>query len=488
MTAPTAGWSGHASTGPPTPDRIPQHQARQLEHAAPIGENFLHDRQGRLAPLAAGRPATPGVRSSRPVPAYPDGRSRSDLPSQEPRALQSRERVAGWPCLYFGLPAVVHRSSIVKWTTMTIEPMPTSYVALDLLTWHEQGSLTLSPKFQRRPVWQPAARSYFIDTLLRGYPVPPIHIRLISEPKKGAVREVVDGQQRMRALFDFIAGKFRLGRQTNAPWAGLTYSQLSASQQEALQMYKFYVYQYQNVTDQTILEIFSRINTYSVVLNKQELRNGRYFGYFKSTVYQLGLDYLNFWRSARIFTERAIARMQEAELTSELLILQLDGIQDKKISIDEFYLHLDDEWGEEPNTWSTRRGERPAQWLSRREAEQRFRNTIDALSAAVGDLLPESEFTRTPLFYTLYAVVYHRLYGLPGASESSPNKPLDGDSTIRLREAVEILSGIFSEDIPETDKTSRDFIVASGRQTDNLAPRLRRFQILWGLARLSHTS
>src|SRR5262249_3723288 len=133
-------------------------------------------------------------------------------------------------------------------------------------------------------------------------------------------REVVDGQQRLRTLFDFIAGKLRLGRQIDAPWAGRTFTQLKPEQQESLRMYKFYVYQYQNVTDQTILEIFARINTYSVPLNSQELRNGKYFGHFKSTVYQLGLDYLNFWRAAGIFTERAIARMQEAELTSELII------------------------------------------------------------------------------------------------------------------------------------------------------------------------
>jgi hypothetical protein len=212
---------------------------------------------------------------------------------------------------------------------MSTEPTPTNYVALDLLAWHEQGTLILSPKFQRRLVWQPAAKSYFIDTLLRGFPVPPIHIRLANEPSRGAVREVVDGQQRLRTLFDFVAGKVRLSRQPDAPWAGQTFAQLAPEYREALQMYKFHVYQYQNVSDQTILEIFSRINTYSVVLNKQELRNGRYFGYFKSLVYRLGLDYLAFWRTAGIFTERSIARMQEAELTSELLILQLDGVQDQ---------------------------------------------------------------------------------------------------------------------------------------------------------------
>lgn len=372
---------------------------------------------------------------------------------------------------------------------MSTEPTPTNYVALDLLAWHEQGTLILSPKFQRRLVWQPAAKSYFIDTLLRGFPVPPIHIRLANQPNRGAVREVVDGQQRMRTLFDFIAGKFRLSRQPDAPWAGQTYAQLAPKYRDALQMYKFHVYQYQNVSDQTILEIFARINTYSVVLNKQELRNGKYFGYFKSLVYQLGLDYLTFWRTAAIFTERSIARMQEAELTSELLILQLDGIQDKKTSIDEFYSHLDIEWSREPDPWRTRRGPRPAQWLSHDETERRFRVTLDAVNDTVGDILASSEFSRTPLFYTLYAAVYHRLFGIPGVTLPSPRAPLHADDALRLREAVELLSTLLADSSRADDERMpqmfRNFLIASARQTDNVGPRLRRLDVLWEIAGLA---
>src|SRR5699024_10416368 len=99
---------------------------------------------------------------------------------------------------------------------MPLEPTMTVYVALDLLTWKEQGVLVLSPKFQRRNVWKTGARSFFMDTILRGYPVPPLHLRLERNPKRGMVRDVIDGQQRLRALFDFIEGKYKLSSQLDS--------------------------------------------------------------------------------------------------------------------------------------------------------------------------------------------------------------------------------------------------------------------------------
>jgi hypothetical protein len=300
----------------------------------------------------------------------------------------------------------------------------------------------------------------------------------------------------MRTLFDFINGKFRLSRLPVSPWSGKTFSQLDEPHRQALQMYKFHVYQYQNVSDQIILEIFARINTYSVVLNAQELRNGKYFGYFKSVVYELGLEYLTFWRAAGLFTERAIARMQEAELTSELLILQMDGIQDKKNSIDEFYARLDSDWGESPDRWyATRQSVRalhPLEWMTPVVAKERFSATMTALNESVGEILKSSEFSRTPLFYTLYAAIYHRLYGVPGVTLETPRTALGGESALRLREAVELLSALLVESSGDNEERIsprfRSFVIASARQTDNIGPRQRRLEALWELAGLALAS
>jgi hypothetical protein len=369
---------------------------------------------------------------------------------------------------------------------MSFEPFPTNYLTLDLRAWQEQGVLTLSPRFQRRSVWKPAAKSHFIDTLLRGFPVPPIHIRLTSTSTRGALREVVDGQQRLRTLFDFLEGKFRLGRQIESEWAGKAYYQLPDEQQQQITGYRFLIYQYHGIDDRTVLEIFARMNTYSVALNPQELRNGKYFGNFKNCAYSIGFDYLQFWRNSRILTESSITRMSEAELVSELLVAQLDGLQDKKSSLDDFYYHLDDEWGTTPLEWTWRKLAKPAAWLSRAESEKRFRRTMEAITEAVGDIIPVTSFSRVPLFYTLYTATYHRLFGLPGFDKYSPQSGLDQDARLRLRETLENLSGLLGDKVPidELSGWRRDFVVASARQTDNVGPRRTRLETIWDQANL----
>lgn len=366
-----------------------------------------------------------------------------------------------------------------------VEPTPTNYVTLDLVHWHEQGSLRLSPKFQRRPVWKAAARSYLIDTILRGFPVPPLHIRLSENDSGGVLRDVIDGQQRLHALFDFYEGNLRLSRSLDAPWAGQTFAQLSEDLQSRLKLYKFHVFQYQGVDDATILQIFARINTYSVALNGQELRNGKWFGDFKQSAYSLALEYLTFWRDNRVFSEGAIARMQEAELVSELLVLQLDGIQDKKTSLNSFYAGLDSDWGDEPHTFKFRKEEKPDTWLSRRESEKRFRAVMDEIAEALGTVLAKSEFRRAPLFYSLYAVVYHRLYGIPRWDTATPRRPLTSSQRDSLRLAVGDLSDLLKESSEDDLRGwQRDFLVAAARQTDNVVPRATRLKTLWEQADL----
>ena len=249
-------------------------------------------------------------------------------------------------------------------------------------------------------------------------------------------------------------------------WAGRKFADLTAAQQDVIRQYSFNCEVFQAVSDKEILDIFARLNSYSVPLNKQELRNGRFFGYFKRTAYELAHDYLEFWRKNGIFSERSIARMLEVELTSELMIAELHGLQDKKKSIDTFYEDYDKRFAQQ------------------RKVEARFSATIDVIGEALGDALESSEFARVPLFYSLFCAVYHRTYGLPGLDVGTPKRPLTTGERGQLASAIAKLSELISNAKDEQDIPNSyvKFVTACLGQTDNLEPRRIRLLTLYGEA------
>lgn len=102
-----------------------------------------------------------------------------------------------------------------------------TYSVNDYVDWHRGGQLVLSPKFQRRSVWSETARSYLMDTILRGKPIPKVFIRQMIDPATGkSVREVVDGQQRLRTILSFIEDGFAIRRTHHKEYGGLYFSQL----------------------------------------------------------------------------------------------------------------------------------------------------------------------------------------------------------------------------------------------------------------------
>lgn len=340
-----------------------------------------------------------------------------------------------------------------------------SYTTTDFNSWNETGGLELSPKFQRRNVWKTPARSYLIDTLINGMPVPPIYLRVTQNKERTrTVREVIDGQQRLRAVLDFVQEKYALSKSVRQDLGGKRFSQLPVEFQNQINSYSFNCEVFQSISDEDVLAIFSRLNTYSVSLNKQELRNGKYFGLFKQTAYDLAHEHLQFWRINRIFTEDGIARMLEVETTSEIMVAMLAGQQNKKNTIDQFYAENDETFAQ------------------RQTIIDHFRKVIDTITDTLGDDLPETEFRRVPFFYSLSCVVAHRLFGIPKETLPSPRKRrLTKDEQNSLKDAVIYFSDkiISVKNEEPVTKEILSFVTAGLRQADNLKPRQIRFDALY---------
>lgn len=83
----------------------------------------------------------------------------------------------------------------------------------DLVALYKEGMLKANPEYQRGIVWSQSQRKKLIDSVLRGYPLPMIYLHHIRKQVAGMQREdleVIDGQQRIKALFDFSEGAFKL--------------------------------------------------------------------------------------------------------------------------------------------------------------------------------------------------------------------------------------------------------------------------------------
>lgn len=93
------------------------------------------------------------------------------------------------------------------------------YNISDFVEWDVRNQIELSPDFQRRSVWSLQAKSYLIDTIIRGKPMPKLLLTQDVRDRRN-IRIVVDGQQRLRAILEYVEGGFAISRAHNKELAG----------------------------------------------------------------------------------------------------------------------------------------------------------------------------------------------------------------------------------------------------------------------------
>lgn len=323
----------------------------------------------------------------------------------------------------------------------------------DFIRWNSETSLVLSPKFQRRRVWPKKAKAFLIDTIIRSLPIPKLYMRQHLDVRSSrTIHEVVDGQQRLSAVLEFHADELRLPEE-NEKYGNLTFSRLPTEAQKIFLTYEFSVDLLIDAADADVLDIFARINSHSVPLNAQEKRNAKFYGSFKATVYNLGFQHLEFWKKHKILSDAAVARMKEAELTSELLVAMAAGFQDKKKSLDGFYSRWDD------------------RYPYKQKSVSRFQDIIDKIEMNFGDRLRRNNFRRPALFYSLFLALYELRYGKLGDLTGTKSSFSDQDGR-RLQNVVANLDRILNMKSPPREYHA--FIEACQRQTDNIGPRRTR--------------
>jgi hypothetical protein len=172
-------------------------------------------------------------------------------------------------------------------TETNIEKLPNFVEALKRNEYME-----LRPFYQRRSRWDEERQSKLIESFIINIPVPPVFLY----EKAYNQYEVMDGQQRITAIADFYANRFKLtGLDLWPELNGLAYSDLPNKIRAGLDR--------RSISSIVLLKesapdeeeaiflrqlVFERLNTGGVKLERQEIRNALSNGKFKRCPVRVG--------------------------------------------------------------------------------------------------------------------------------------------------------------------------------------------------------
>jgi len=198
----------------------------------------------------------------------------------------------------------------------SVDPKPISHLILN------QDLYDIDRTYQRPPgIWTKRMEQYLIDSILRGYAVPPIIVH-----KKGNKRFIVDGQQRWNAIMKFSRDDLELSKEYSADIIaenrGKTkYSELLEKWRDRFNSYTITIYYLEDYEDEEIRSTFLRLQE-SKPLTPGERLNA-YPGDIVWAMRELGKHEF-FHKSVNL----GMDRYRNLKLAATFLYLEKEGIKD----------------------------------------------------------------------------------------------------------------------------------------------------------------
>jgi uncharacterized protein with ParB-like and HNH nuclease domain len=139
------------------------------------------------------------------------------------------------------------------------------YTVVDYCEMYERKEVRVNRQYQRSDlVWPRTAQSFLIETILLNFPIPKLFLHQQTDLRtRRPVKEIVDGQQRTRAIVDYFNDEYRLTSNVSLEAAkGKRFSELSEELQNQFRDYGLQFDLFVGATDEDVREVFLRMNSF----------------------------------------------------------------------------------------------------------------------------------------------------------------------------------------------------------------------------------
>lgn len=214
-----------------------------------------------------------------------------------------------------------------------------SKVVTEFRKMSDSGELVLQPEYQRKAVWPVRAKVSLMETILLGFPIPEIYLSYETSPDGDQTVSVVDGQQRLTALLEFLDNKYPLDELEDAElrgkFDGFYFRDLPPDVRQKFFQYRFPIRRLSNLGDDFVRAVFARVNRVNMVLTDQELRNALLPGEFNEFLKDCVAHDIN--SVSGVFSGERRKRGGDLEFYAEIFGTCIFGVSNKKSELDERY-------------------------------------------------------------------------------------------------------------------------------------------------------